>query len=44
MEEEHTGLDLEAIATRLKAEFAPPTPLPDAMKTLLASLDADKTR
>ena len=45
MEEEHTGLDLEAITTRLKTEFAPPsTPLPDAMQTLLAGLDADKTR
>jgi len=25
MEEEHTGLELEAITTRLKSEFAPPS-------------------
>jgi hypothetical protein len=42
MEEEHTGLELEAITTRLKSEFAPPsTALPEAMQTLLAKLETD---
>lgn len=41
MEEEKTGLDLEAIVKRLKAEFAPSDkPLPQEMQALLNKLKA----